>query len=273
MRAPPPLPLIHKTRPHSASWAAPLGLPAGLPRGRGDGWGGAWWPTVSLVLPSALGVPSPQCLLEVPSSHTPSPASISDLLGSKQLPGPAAVTVPSCLHLLSLLHSQHGLEGDAVIGLPIQESHVPTRGRTSCRCCGTTVPSEVSRPPPDLPLSSPLQTRRREDVPTWPQVASWGQGLPTGIPATSSPFTKSTDNINRCRISNILVWLKKKRKEKENFFPVLPRLKSCWGGRLGAPVPWWGPVQTWFWWETTGPPASPEEPIGRSFSSGHRPLG
>lgn len=135
MRAPPPLPLIHKTRPHSASWAAPLGLPAGLPCGRGDGWVGAWWPTVSLVLPSALGVPSPQCLLEVPSSHTPSPASISDLLGSKHLPGPSAGTVLSCPPpLLSPLpawpggrsshlsahsgvvcpHSEEGLPADAV---------------------------------------------------------------------------------------------------------------------------------------------------------------
>lgn len=31
------------------------------------------WPTLSLVLPSVLGVPSPQCLLEVPSSCTPVP--------------------------------------------------------------------------------------------------------------------------------------------------------------------------------------------------------
>lgn len=122
MRAPPPLCHSSTTRPHSASWAAHLGLPAGLPRGRGDGWVGARWPTVSLVLPSALGVPSPQCLLEVPSSHTPSPASISDLLGSKHLPGPAAVTVLRCLHLLSFLHSQHGLEGEAAIGLPTPSS-------------------------------------------------------------------------------------------------------------------------------------------------------
>lgn len=50
-------------------------LPAsGLsPWSRGDGWVGARWPTLSLVLPSVLGVPLPQCLLEVPSSCTPAP--------------------------------------------------------------------------------------------------------------------------------------------------------------------------------------------------------
>lgn len=37
------------------------------PWSRRDGWAGARWPAVSLVLPSALGVPPPQCLLEVPS--------------------------------------------------------------------------------------------------------------------------------------------------------------------------------------------------------------
>ena len=40
---------------------------------RGDSWVGARWPTLSLVLPSVLGVPLSQCLLEVPSSCTPVP--------------------------------------------------------------------------------------------------------------------------------------------------------------------------------------------------------
>lgn len=50
-------------------------LPAsGLsPWSRGDSWVGARWPTLSLVLPSVLGVPLSQCLLEVPSSCTPVP--------------------------------------------------------------------------------------------------------------------------------------------------------------------------------------------------------
>lgn len=237
MRAPPPLPLIHKTRPHSASWAAPLGLPAGLPRGRGDGWVGAWWPTVSLVLPSALGVPSPQCLLEVPSSHTPSPASISDLLGSKHLPGPSAVTVLSCLHLLSFLHSQHGLEGEAVIGLPTQESYVPTQRKDFLQvlwdhCSLGGVPTS-SRPPPGLPPADPEEGG-------YLYLASGGflgAGLTDrGIPATSSPFTKSTDNINRFRISNILVWLKKK-KRKRKFLSRPSQIKVLLGWPPGSTRP------------------------------------
>lgn len=74
VRATTSVPLAQKTRPRLASWAAHFRLPAsGLsPRSCGDGWVGAWRPTLSLVLPSVLGVPLPQCLLEVPS-RTPVP--------------------------------------------------------------------------------------------------------------------------------------------------------------------------------------------------------
>lgn len=187
MRAPPPLPLIHKTRPHSASWAAPLGLPAGLPCGRGDGWVGAWWPTVSLVLPSALGVPSPQCLLEVPSSHTPSPASISDLLGSKHLPGPSAGTVLSCPPpLLSPLPAWPGG----------RSSHLSAHSGVVCphsrkdflqvlwdHCSLGGVPTS-SRPPPGLPPADPEEGG-------CPYLASGGflgAGLTDGHPCDFLPL-------------------------------------------------------------------------------------
>lgn len=90
VRATTSVPLAQKTRPRLASWAAHFRLPAsGLSPGScGDGWVGAWRPTSSLVLPSVLGVPLPQCLLEVPS-RTPVSAPISHLLGSKRLPCPS----------------------------------------------------------------------------------------------------------------------------------------------------------------------------------------
>lgn len=92
------VPLAQKTRPRLASWAAHFRLPAsGLsPWWHGDSWVGARWPTLSLVLPSVLGVPSPQCLLEVPSlTHTYPCASGSDLLGSKHLSCPVVVPARS----------------------------------------------------------------------------------------------------------------------------------------------------------------------------------
>lgn len=70
---------ICATCPKGAPTIGQLGprfrLPAsGLsPWSRGDSWVGARWPTLSLVLPSVLGVPLSQCLLEVPSSCTPVP--------------------------------------------------------------------------------------------------------------------------------------------------------------------------------------------------------
>ncbi|KAF7466714.1 Hypothetical predicted protein [Marmota monax] len=67
------VPLAQKTRPQLASWAAHLDcLPLGSPHGRAGTAGWCLAPTSSLVLPSVLGVPLPQCLLEVPS-RTPVP--------------------------------------------------------------------------------------------------------------------------------------------------------------------------------------------------------
>lgn len=60
-----------------------------------------WCPAapMALVLPPALGVPLPQCLLGVPSPRTPPPASGSDLTGPEHLPFLSAVTMLSCPHL------------------------------------------------------------------------------------------------------------------------------------------------------------------------------
>lgn len=121
----------------------------------------------------------------------------------------------SAVHLLSFLHSQHGLEGAAVICLPTQESYVPTQRKDFLQvlwdhCSLGGVPTS-SRPPPGLPPAH----LEEGGCPCLASGGFLGAGLTDrGIPATSSPFTKNTDNINRFRISNILVWLKKKKKKK-----------------------------------------------------------
>ncbi|XP_028362108.1 collagen alpha-1(I) chain-like [Phyllostomus discolor] len=70
-RPPPPTRVVPGPRPRRPAGRAAHSdcLPAsGLPTVARDGQAGAWRPTVPLVLPSTLGVPSPQCLLEAPPS-------------------------------------------------------------------------------------------------------------------------------------------------------------------------------------------------------------
>lgn len=70
-------------------------------------------------------------------------------------------------------------------------------------------PRRCPQPPPGLApvLSWSPEEGGRLAVPTWPQVAFLRPGITNrDIPATSSPFTESTDNINKLRISDILVW-------------------------------------------------------------------
>lgn len=115
------VPLAQKTRPRLASWAAHFRLPAsGLsPWWLGDSWVGARWPTVSLVLPSVLGVPSPQCLLEVPSPRTPVPAP----------PGVTSLAQSTCPALswfqraavLCFLHPPGRLSGQSLVSLHREE--------------------------------------------------------------------------------------------------------------------------------------------------------
>lgn len=101
---------ICATRPKGAPTIGQLGprfrLPAsGLsPWLRGDSWVGARWPTLSLVLPSVLGVPLSQCLLEVPPSCTPAPCFHAPSPGLQHLPCPSMAEAV-VLHLLPLQFS------------------------------------------------------------------------------------------------------------------------------------------------------------------------
>lgn len=74
---------------------------------------------------------------------------------------------------------------------------------------GPLFPGRCPRPPPDLALVLPWThpgERGRLAVPAWPLVAFLRPGV-TGrdMPAASSPFTRSMDNINKFEISNISV--------------------------------------------------------------------
>lgn len=112
--------------------------------------------------------------------------------------------------------------------LPSKESCVPAhRGGPSCRCCGTTVPPKC----PDL-----LQAWARfcpgdpgeggcPAGPTRPQMALPRPGVTN---RDFLPFTESMGVVNKFRISNISVWLKK------NSFPPLG-WNPVGGGPLAAP--------------------------------------
>lgn len=152
----------------------------------------------------------------------------------------------------------------------------PLGGRTSCGYCGTAVPSKVSPPPPGLALGSTQHTWRREDA--W-QSLPGRRWLPEGgvtdrnIPATSSPSLKVRTILTNLGYATSWCGKKKKKKNKTNFFPSLPWLKSCWGWPPGSTRPLVGGLSRLASGGRRRPSPPPEEPVGRNFSSWHRPLG
>lgn len=134
-----------------ASNCLPLGSPTVV-------WGRLGWcpaAPMALVLPPALGVPLPQCLLGVPSPRTPPPASGSDLTGPEHLPFQlrcsAVPTFP-----LSTPQPPDCSEGESLLPvLPMKESCVPAQRQDFLQVRRTTVPRRCPQPPPSLALFYP----------------------------------------------------------------------------------------------------------------------